>query len=242
MTDDPVTHGGSPPSVTRPLVGASALATTTLEKREPAPRLHQSMSRSAYEPRRDEDDTADQRLPHARRFWSTRRIPAAVAALVVLGSAGLLLYDVAMVRSGRQAMTWRRDLARELASRPVDGVWVLAGASAAMLLGAVLLALAVTPGMRRMLPMRRTDPALRAGLDRRAAALVLRDRAMEVPGVESVRVVVGRRRVTARARSHFRPLDDVRADLDATLEDGIQRLDVARRPGLRVRVRRPAKG
>ncbi|MFE0047756.1 DUF6286 domain-containing protein [Streptomyces albireticuli] len=177
----------------------------------------------------------------AGRFWSVRRLPAALVAAVVLGTAGLFLYDVAAVRAGRPAMSWRRRLAHELASRRLDDVWILAGAAVAVLAGLWLIALAVTPGLRRVLPMRREHADVRAGLDRGAAALVLRDRAMEVAGVRSVRVDVGRRRVRARARSHFRDLDEVRADLDTVLADGVRQLGLARRPGLSVSVRRPAK-
>ncbi|MDT3400777.1 DUF6286 domain-containing protein, partial [Streptomyces sp. B1866] len=158
-------------------------------------------------------------------------------------------------------------LADELATRPLDDAWVLGGAAGAVVLGLWLLALAATPGLRALLPMRRDASApagpppagqadgpgepdavrlapedIRAGIDRSAVALVLRDRAMEVAGVRSVRVDVSRRRVRARARSHFRDLDDVRADLAAVLGDGIRQLGLARRPRLSVDVRRPAKG
>ncbi|GCD46760.1 DUF6286 domain-containing protein [Streptomyces paromomycinus] len=177
----------------------------------------------------------------ARRFWAARRVPSTLVALVVLGAAGLLLYDVAAVRADRPAMAWRKRLATELATRHLDDVWVLAGAAVAVALGVWLLVLALTPGLRGVLPMRRTTPDVRGGLDRAAAALVLRDRAMEVPGVQSVRVAVGRRKAKARAVSHFRELDEVRSDLDTALGDGLRQLGLARRPALSVRVRRSAK-
>ncbi|MEU9758245.1 DUF6286 domain-containing protein [Streptomyces sp. NPDC047987] len=177
----------------------------------------------------------------AGRFWSVRRLPAALIALVVLGCAGLLLYDMAAVRAGRPAMRWRRVLARELADRPLHDVWVLTGAAVAVAIGLWLLVLALTPGLRGLLPMRRDRPGVRAGLDRQAAALVLRDRAAEVSGVRSVRVRMGRRRVRVRAVSHFRDLDDVRADLDTVLGTGIGELGLARKPRVSLSVRRPAK-
>jgi hypothetical protein len=99
----------------------------------------------------------------------------------------------------------------------------------------------VTPGLRDVLPMRRTHPDVRAGLHRDAAATALRDRAMEVSGVWSVRVRMGRRKVDVRAVSHFRALDDVRADLDATLADGIRGLGLVRPPALSVHVARPGR-
>ncbi|MFI9582927.1 DUF6286 domain-containing protein [Streptomyces sp. NPDC052236] len=195
----------------------------------------QSASAAAYEPGPAVTDGEGGR---AGRFWSVRRVPAGLLALVVLGGAGLLLYDIAAVRAGRPAMHWRRVFAERLASWRLEEVGVLAAAGVAVLLGVCLLVLAVTPGLRGLLPMRRDTPSVRAGLDRDAAALVLRDRAMEVSGVRSVRVRVGRAKVLARAQSHFRELDDVRADLDAALSTGIKELGLARSPALSVHVAR----
>jgi hypothetical protein len=175
------------------------------------------------------------------RFWSARRVPAAIVALLLLGLAGLFLYDIASVRADRSGMSWRRELARQLAERPLDDTWVLVGAGVAAALGLWLLVLAVTPGLRHVLPMRRTHADVRAGLDRDAAATALRDRAMEVAGVQSVRVRVRRRRAKARAMSHFREVDDVRTDLDAVLTDAIRGLGLSRPPALSVRVRRPGR-
>ncbi|MFH8977728.1 DUF6286 domain-containing protein [Streptomyces sp. NPDC017890] len=177
----------------------------------------------------------------AGRFWSPRRVPAGIVALLLLFVAGAFLYDVAAVRAGRSALGWRRELARQLADRPLDDTWVLAGAGVAAVLGLWLLVLALTPGLRKVLPMRRTHPDVRAGLHRDAAATVLRDRAMEVAGVQSARVRVRRREARVRARSHFRELDDVRADLDGVLHDAARGLGLARQPAVTVRVARPGR-
>ncbi|SEC10488.1 DUF6286 domain-containing protein [Streptomyces sp. TLI_105] len=182
-----------------------------------------------------------------RRFWSARRVPAVIVALLSLAAVGLLLYDVVSVRAGRPGMGWRRRLADELATRPLDDGWMIVGAAVAMALGLCLVLLAVTPGLRRLLPMRqptgtRGTGEVRAGLDRRAVALILRDRAVRVSGVESARVDVGRRKIKARAQVHFRDLDEVRADLDAALGEAVATLGLARRPSLTVHVRRPKKG
>nr|WP_060950923.1 MULTISPECIES: DUF6286 domain-containing protein [Streptomyces] len=191
-----------------------------------------------------------------RRFWSVRRVPAGIVALVLAAVAGLLLYDVAAVRSGRPAMRWRDWLADQLATRPLDDAWVMGGAGLLAVLGVWMVVLALTPGLRGLLPMRPpkagvegaaggggagAGAVVRAGIDRTSAGLVLRDRAMEVPGVRAARVDVGRRRIRARALAHFRDLDEVRADLDAALHEGIRQLGLARRPALSVHVRRPAK-
>ncbi|WP_030322683.1 DUF6286 domain-containing protein [Streptomyces flavochromogenes] len=185
------------------------------------------------------DDAAP--APRVRRFWSVRRIPAAVLAALVLGGAGLLLYDVAAVRADRRAMAWRRELADGLATRPLDDTWVVVGAAVAVVLGLWLLILASTPGLRAVLPMRREHADVRAGLDREAAALALRDRAMEVSGVQSVRVRVGRAKVAVKAVSHFRALDEVRADVETALAAGVDELALAHPLALTVRVARPPR-
>ena len=177
----------------------------------------------------------------AGRFWSARRVPAGIVALLLLLVAGAFLYDVVAVRTGRSALGWRRDLARQLAERPLDDTWVLVGAGVAAALGLWLLLLALTPGLRKVLPMRRTLPGERAGLHRDAAATVLRDRAMEVAGVQSARVRLRRRKARVRALSHFRELDDVRTDLDGVLDDAVRGLGLARPPAVSVRVARPGK-
>lgn len=199
--------------------------------------MDQSASGSSYDP----VPVADKSGGHAGRFRSERRIPATLVGLLVLGGAGLLLYDIAAVRTDHPAMRWRRSLADELATRHLDDVWVLAGSAAAAALGLWLLWLALTPGLRALLPMRRDHTGIRAALDRKAAALVLRDRAVGVSGVQSVRVRMGRGKVGVRAVSHFRELDDVRNDLDTVLGTGIKDLGLARPPRLSVHVRRAAK-
>ncbi|WP_376724915.1 DUF6286 domain-containing protein [Streptomyces albogriseolus] len=176
-----------------------------------------------------------------RRFWSARRVPAGLLALVILAIAGLFLYDIAAVRAHRPGMSWRHGLARQLDERQLDDVWVLTGAAVAAALGLWLLVLALTPGLRSVLTMRRAHPDVRAGLDRDAAATVLRDRALEVAGVQSVRVVVKRKKTDVRAVSHFRDLDDVRDDLTAVLEAAIRGLGLARPSPLSLHVRRPGR-
>ncbi|WP_105974847.1 DUF6286 domain-containing protein [Streptomyces geranii] len=175
------------------------------------------------------------------RFWSARRVPAAVLALLLLVGAGAFLYDITAVRAHRPAMSWRKSLAAQLAERPLDDTWVLVGAGIAVALGGWLLVLAVTPGLRGVLPMRRTHVDVRAGLHRAAAAMVLRDRAVEVSGVQSVRVRLTRTRADVHALAHFRELDDVRADLDDVLAHAIRGLGLTRPPALALRVARPGR-
>ncbi|MGW3245574.1 DUF6286 domain-containing protein [Streptomyces sp. NPDC001070] len=181
----------------------------------------------------------DGRGPRSPRLWSARRIPAALVALVALCAFAVALYDVIAVRAGHRAGAWRTRLADEMASRPVDDLWLLLGAAVAVVLGLWLLVLALTPGLRRLLPLRAPDgcAGLRAWLDRRGAELILRDAAMRVPGVGRARVRVGRRRVIARADVRFRDPATVRDDLGKALEDQCRQLALAHAPRLAIRIR-----
>ncbi|MBP2056126.1 hypothetical protein J2Z21_009143 [Streptomyces griseochromogenes] len=179
----------------------------------------------------------DDRRHRAHRPWSARRIPAALVASVVLVAAGAALIDVVAVRAGRPAAAWRRHLADELATRPVDDIWMLTGASVAAAVGIWLLVLALTPGLRHWLPLRSPAPGLRACLDRDGAADVLRDAAMRVPGVSKARVRVRRHRVKARADVRFRDPHQVKDDLTAALDHERDQLALVRPPRIVVRVR-----
>ncbi|MFE3162398.1 DUF6286 domain-containing protein [Streptomyces sp. NPDC059224] len=178
---------------------------------------------------------------HEARFWSPRRAPAALVATLFLVTSAAFLYDIAAVRAHHPAMHWRRALARQLATRPLDDTWVLVGAGIAAALGAWLLTLALTPGLRDVLPMLRSHPDVRAGLRRDAAAMALRDRAMEISGVRRVRVRLNRSRAHVLAVSHFRELDEVRADLDTALTGAIHGLGLAHPPRLTLNVIRPGR-
>ncbi|MFC9585916.1 DUF6286 domain-containing protein [Streptomyces yangpuensis] len=174
--------------------------------------------------------------PTGRR-WSARRIPAALTALLIGAAAGTLLVDVVRVRAGQSAAAWRTHLADELATRPLDDVWIRIGAGAIVLIGLWLVVLALTPGLRHEMPLKTSDGDMRAVLDRDTAALLLRDAAMRVPGVSSARIRVLRNRIRARADVRFRAPADVKADLLAALGEELDRLALARPPRLSVRVR-----
>ncbi|MFG2196678.1 DUF6286 domain-containing protein [Streptomyces sp. NPDC048639] len=162
-----------------------------------------------------------------------------LAALALLLAAGMLLFDVVWVRTGHQATPWRKDLADELATRPVDDVWVLTGAAIVAAVGLWLIVLAVTPGMRRQLPLRvPEDGSAHAMLDRGSAGQLLRDAAMRVPGVSRARVRVRRHRVKVRADVRFRDPREVQDELiDVLAHEQTEGLVLAHPPRLKVRVR-----
>jgi Family of unknown function (DUF6286) len=175
--------------------------------------------------------------PAGRRFWSPRRVPSAVVALLGLVATVGVLEDTISVRAGNAAQQWRRDVADDIATRHLDDGWMIGGAFLAVVLGLWLIWLALTPGLRAVLPMRTTTPGMRAGLDRRAAALVLRDSALQISGVSWIRVKVRRKKVKARATVHFRELEEVRGELHEVLEGTLDSLALSRRPALELAVR-----
>ncbi|MET9694777.1 DUF6286 domain-containing protein [Streptomyces sp. NPDC006514] len=173
----------------------------------------------------------------ARRPWSSRRIPAALTALIIAVAAGTLLFDVIRVRAGQVAAGWRIRLADELAARPLDDPALQIGAAVIAVIGLWLIILALSPGLRHQLPLETPDAEMRAVLDREAAELKLRDAAMRVPGVSAAKVRFFQHRVKARADVRFRAPADVKADLLAALQEALDRLALARPPSLDVRVR-----
>ncbi|MFB7650470.1 MULTISPECIES: DUF6286 domain-containing Asp23/Gls24 family envelope stress response protein [unclassified Streptomyces] len=141
----------------------------------------------------------------ARRPWSARRVPAALVALVGTGACALLLYDVLAVHVADRGPAWRTDAVDWLATHGPGDTPVVAGGAVAAVLGAWLLWLALTPGLRGVLPMAPVPGSgpQRAVLERPAVAELLRDAVTAVPGVTDVRVRCGRRRVRVRARLGF---------------------------------------
>lgn len=178
----------------------------------------------------------------SRRLWGVRRVPAAVAAALILVAAGVLLFQAVWTRTGHHATAWWTSLTAEFATRPVNDVWMLTGAAVAAALGLWLIVLALTPGLHRQLPLRAPADGhgrTRAVLDRKAAALLLRDAAMRVPGVGSARVRVRRRHVTVRADVRFRDTATVKEELTETVRrEEHDRLALARPARPKVRVRR----
>lgn len=180
----------------------------------------------------------------SRRPWGARRGPAGIAASLIALAAGALLFEAVWTRTGHRANAWWSRLTDEFATRPVDDVWILTGAAVTAALGLWLIVLALTPGLRRQLPLRHPTNShgpTSAVLDRKGAALLLRDAAMRVPGVSAARVRVRRRRVKVRADVRFRDTADVKDELTDTLRhEEHDRLALARPPRLTVRVRRSA--
>ncbi|AUG80308.1 hypothetical protein CFP65_5611 [Kitasatospora sp. MMS16-BH015] len=155
--------------------------------------------------------------------------------LVVLVVAGGLLYDVVAVRTGHQARRWRAEAAHQVAVRQLQDTWVLVGAGAAVLLGALLTALAFTPGLRRWLPL--SSPDGTAAIDRAGVAALLRVRTREQPDVTAATVRVRPTRTTVTIRGTADP-----AAVQRELRTELARVPLARPHRLDVRTHRADRG
>ena len=177
------------------------------------------------------------------RFWSSRRNAAALAALLAVAAAGALLYEQIWIRSGHSAHSWRTWITDQLAQRQLNAAPVITGAALVCALGLWLLLLAATPGLRRQLPLAATgSTGLRAALDRRAAAAMLRRAALEAPGVREAKAVVGRRRAKVLATVGFGDHEEVRAALTEHLAAERGQLGLVRPPLVKVRIKGAKRG
>ncbi|MFC8418058.1 DUF6286 domain-containing Asp23/Gls24 family envelope stress response protein [Streptomyces coelicoflavus] len=176
----------------------------------------------------------------ARRPWSARRAPAALVALVASAACAFLLYDVLSVHlAGRRPAGPRTEAVDWLATHGPEDTAVVAGGAVAAVLGAWLLCLALTPGLRGVLPMAPVPgrDGQRAVLDRAAAAELVRDAASAVPGVTHVRVRCCRRRVRVRARLAFGDRPTTRTALRTTTDATLTTLGLSRRLVPRITLR-----
>ncbi|MFD7063164.1 DUF6286 domain-containing protein [Streptomyces sp. NPDC059906] len=200
----------------------------------------QSLSADRAAPRPSPAHPGSPPRGRARRPWSARRVPAALVALVGAAACAALLYDVLSVHlADRRPAGPRTGAVDWLATHGPGDTGVVAGGAVAAVLGAWLLCLALTPGLRGVLPMSPVpgQPGQRAVLERAAAAELVRDAASAVPGVTRVRVRCRRRRVRVRARLSFGDRPATRAALRTTTAATLSTLGLSRRLGARVTLR-----
>ncbi|MET8468870.1 DUF6286 domain-containing Asp23/Gls24 family envelope stress response protein [Streptomyces sp. NPDC006422] len=173
-----------------------------------------------------------------RRWWSPRRLPTAFLALAAAVACGALAHDLLMVHlAHRPAAPWRAETLHWLERHGPDTPPVTAAAAALVALGIVMITLAVTPGRRALLTLNSPDARLRAAVDRKAVALLVRDAAGDVAGVDTVRVRVRRRRIVVRAQLTFGDRQIAHRDITTAAHTALDACSLRRTPRLRVKVR-----
>ncbi|MFJ9342280.1 DUF6286 domain-containing Asp23/Gls24 family envelope stress response protein [Streptomyces sp. NPDC101733] len=172
-----------------------------------------------------------------RRWWSPRRFPMAVLILLVGSLCGAVTADVIRVHAlGVPAGAWRMGAVEWLAGQQPGDPAVTGIALVASAAGLWVLALALTPGRRGRLGV--TSPAAHqtVAVDRSTVASLVRDAVGDVEGIEAVRVRVGRRRLSVRARLAFGDRDDARQEATAVTERILANCLLRRTPRQRVTV------
>ncbi|MFH8792093.1 DUF6286 domain-containing protein [Streptomyces sp. NPDC017941] len=230
---------GAPGQEEAPVQGEAPVQVDLLQKKSVPARATASLRKaSVAEPSSTEMPVS---RGDRRRPWSERRVPVAVLVLAAAAVSGVVLYDVVAVHAaGRPPARWRVRLMEWLSTHgPEAGTAMnLVAAAAVSALGLWLLFLAVTPGLRRRLPLTPPLPGVRAVLERGAAAALLRDAVAEVPGVTKVRVRFGRRRARVRGGLEFGDPVTVRQEALRAAQEALTEMGLARPPKLRVRLRR----
>ncbi|MFJ6571800.1 DUF6286 domain-containing protein [Streptomyces sp. NPDC091292] len=177
-----------------------------------------------------------------RRPWSDRRLPAGLVALSAAVACGLFLTDFALVRAGRSAAAWRVGALDRISAVHLVDPWVWGVGAAVAVLGLWLVALALTPGARRHLPLTVPGPGTAATLDRAALGLLLRDAVLAVSGVSAVRLRTRRRSVRLRVTAAFGDPASVREAVDLAVGEALRGCGLLRPPRVRVRMVRDARG
>ncbi|MGY1438993.1 DUF6286 domain-containing Asp23/Gls24 family envelope stress response protein [Streptomyces reniochalinae] len=183
-----------------------------------------------------EPPTAPQR--RARRPWSQRRVPMALLILLGLLACAVLLADVVSVHtSDRPPSPWRRNVVEWLSSHGPGDASVAVGGAVAAVAGLWLAWLALTPGLRRLLPVSPPGQGARVTLERPSVATLVRDAVFAVEGVARVAVRCGRRRVRVHAAVSFGVRDAAREAVRGAAAEALRGCGLARTPRLRVTVR-----
>ncbi|MBX6386052.1 MAG: hypothetical protein IRZ07_24275 [Microbispora sp.] len=176
-----------------------------------------------------------------RAFRPSRGLPAAVAALALLGIGGLTAVHVVSALLGLPVKIVPYDeWARWASTTAWNDGRALAVAAALTLIGLVLILIAVVPGRGRMIPLRTGDPDLVVGMPRRALARALRARAGEVDGVRTAGARMRGWHADVSVRTDLRDTTALEGRVRAAVEDELARLAPAHRVSLRVRVHGPS--
>ncbi|MFE2118500.1 DUF6286 domain-containing protein [Streptomyces microflavus] len=176
-----------------------------------------------------------------RRWWSPRPIPVVVLALLGTIAAGLLTADVIAVHLfDRAPATWRTEIVNRLAVTHPSTGWATVVAGAAVVVGLWLLVLAATPGLRGRLVVAGFTSGRTIALDRSTVASLVRNRVLDVAGIDTVRVSVGRRHVRVRAALAFGDPSLAREQARIAANEAIDACELNRPLRCRLRLRTTA--
>ncbi|MBO1337952.1 DUF6286 domain-containing protein [Streptomyces sp. VRA16 Mangrove soil] len=184
----------------------------------------------------DADTGSQVRSP--RRWWSQRRGPTSLVLALTAAATIVCTADVLRVHvCGEWPGQWRLTALRWLAGHGPGDPTVTSAAVGAMLVGAWLVVLALTPGNRRQLMLAASRDGWCAQIDRSAVAALIRDAVGEVPGLHHITVRCGRRTVKVRGEVAFGDCASARDQARQTVTDTVAACGLVRPVRLRLALR-----
>ncbi|GHF33854.1 hypothetical protein FHX82_005335 [Amycolatopsis bartoniae] len=165
---------------------------------------------------------------------SRRSLPATVVALVGLALCALVATSAVQLLLHKSPVLDYARAAGFAHRTQWSDLPVVIGGGVLAALGLLLLAGALLPGRALVLPL--GDERVPAGAGARSMAAVLRSAAESVEGVDSAKLKLRRKKVTARVAATRLASEDLAERVRAALEDQLDRIGPAVRPSTRVRI------
>lgn len=165
-----------------------------------------------------------------------RTSTAVVVAVVLLAAAALTATSCIQALLGEPPLIALSAITTIGAAVSAAHPAVLAGAGVLAALGLLLLGIALTPGTPDVLPLARGVLSLDTGVTRNSLAAALRSAAVDVDGVDKVRLKLTGARVTATVGTPLRGPGTLRKDVTAAIAARLDDIGPTRRPRVRVRV------
>lgn len=157
-----------------------------------------------------------------------RVIPAVVTATVLAAAGITVVIDVIAVQTGHRALIWPyQQIADQLRASRWDATPILAVAAAITFLGLLLIAAALIPGKRTLIPLDTGDPDLVVGTSRRSLRRTLTDAALSVDGITTATARPTRRAVKVSATSQLRDPAGQRAQVTDAVNHRLEELALA---------------
>lgn len=173
-----------------------------------------------------------------RFLRSRRKIPAAIAALVLFAAGLLIAMETISALFGHPGRIVPYDRVADWARVTTwqDNA-VMAGAGAVAIVGILLILIGTVPGRPRLVALRSGDPSMIIGTPRRMLARVLGAVAAQVDGVRQARAQIRGQRVTVHAGTDLRDTAALHERVQAAVEDELARLAPVGRYTVKTKVR-----
>ena len=165
-----------------------------------------------------------------------RTVPALVTGLILLATSVLVGVSCVQVIAGAPPLLPFDALHEAATSATMADPPVLAAGGLLSLLGVVLLACALLPGVPQVLPLAAHDGGATAGVSRHGLGRDLAGCVLRTDGITAARVKVGVRTVRVKARTPLRDRSGLADRIVTAVTSRLADIELARTPDVRVRV------